>query len=1043
MNRFSKYIIALLIILSLYFVPGVFAGRPERKTYEFFPTEAPVYLQNLSSIYVGEKGKLAALDSKSQKIQILPADVGQLPEFLSGGIWSDFFDEYRMTEFVSGWAPGGDITGFWDGQGRFWYYDLRAARKNNRFTVKEATGDRTVILNGPVVSVIPIGTHWVIQNKGEIFSRWDPESEQGLVDTFSIEVEGKLMAVSSDEHYFSRQDETLYVYKDGELLNKRKISGLKAADYQSGFLYVLKTEGSILRLNRKLGLEFTFDFISVPDLVDFAIKDDLAYLVGPDGLYHTRLNESGRSFFSSSVMIGLQKVSASFENILKAENRIERLWVGKETYFLAADGTISRGVLHDSPPKMTRKKVNEDEIPLVVFQFFQSDNTFWNGNRLYYYFPGENAVEAYDRRGQVLEQVELKLESERDIQNIDFLGANDELILLEGEMIFPGKGYSPIIIVFDWEGELQRIFSLHYPAGHQRVFQRKPYPFLRFDGKGSIYSLQDSFIQEFDLYGYPRRIISGLDYPKDLMIDEEQLLIVDAGGWRLTSRDLKEPVNIRFATPPEQLTVLDAIEAGDDKILIAGLDESGSAIIYEYEPGSGQYRRALRHPVMDLRHPFVSEGADTLFFWGKNEESEDILYNSDLKRYAATSTGFEADSRGGGLYLEDKGIFLVPVSNGEKSEMSYEVLSGEVRNPLLNSRDLIDIEKGGFAGYYGAVRTGTGTLLVSGYLERENDTGPWIWQVDEKIKFIDSPVNQIVNKNGILYLALEKNKSTQLAELDLSSRSDTNLKIKLEAYGSLRWVTTGDDRALILQRQKKQWGRLLFVSFGPFERGGLRGTISADEPVDLGGIELVVQPGGKLIRTDVGGGFSFDGVGDGYVQIFPTSYRYHFRRPYSAFVHAGEFNVNLRPELYPTEPLSWLERGRQKFQEQSYRVALIAFKAFRTLAGGGPYHDWGTAMLEEIYWRQENFEELGGLYREKSDYFSPEEKHRLLKKTSDRNLKVDLMKDLLPFSNYKQQELINYRLLLLKTQQDAGLDFIFPPPPVWVNNPPGQSSGKL
>ncbi|MFP4686932.1 MAG: hypothetical protein ACLFN5_02350, partial [bacterium] len=325
------------------------------------------------------------------------------------------------------------------------------------------------------------------------------------------------------------------------------------------------------------------------------------------------------------------------------------------------------------------------------------------------------------------------------------------------------------------------------------------------------------------------------------------------------------------------------------------------------------------------------------------------------------------------------------------------------------------------------------TFILSGYLDQEHDTAPWSWQEVEKIKFIDGQLTQLMSGDEKLYIAKEDDNWTELFELDISDRENPELELKMRGYGSLRWVKPGREEAIVLQKQDGHWGRLVLVYFGSYQPGGISGRLQAEDPLDLEGIELMVQPGGQLVHTGSGGSFSFDEVGPGYVEVSPTSYEYHFPRPYDLFVPEGAFNVDRRPVLYPRETLFLLERGRQNFKEGSYRRARIAFEAFRRLAAGGPYYDWGTGMLKEIYWREENIEGLQELFQEVPDYFSPEETYRLYRLSRDEQLNIELLNRVSTYHDSYKNELIDYHISFLKETADPDSQTVLPPPPLFVN----------
>ncbi|MFP4687571.1 MAG: hypothetical protein ACLFN5_05615, partial [bacterium] len=271
-------VVGLLVLMGLFlFFKPVFASGEE--VYDFSGYESAVGLVDPVSIYGSSGGQLAVWDNMLQEIKLFSSETGSDSVLEGDKNWLDFFQKYTRGDFARRWSLALDINGFWDDQERFWYYDRPAANHEQKFTVSEANGEKQVVLEGPVDSIIPVGSHWIIQNDTGIFSRWDPDSKRGLVDTFSIDVAGKLLAVSSDKHYFSLENETIYVYENGDVLNKRKISDLIAVDYYDGFVYVLREKGSISRLNKQLGLEFTFDFLDVPELVDFVVHNRSAYLV--------------------------------------------------------------------------------------------------------------------------------------------------------------------------------------------------------------------------------------------------------------------------------------------------------------------------------------------------------------------------------------------------------------------------------------------------------------------------------------------------------------------------------------------------------------------------------------------------------------------------------------------------------------------------------------------------------------------------------------------------------------------------------------------
>lgn len=1004
-------ILCLAGFFSLVIIPRDLRAGPVQDTVNFLESDTPTKLVNPESVRVSRAGTVAVWDSHLQDFQFFTS--GDSPEIS----WDKFLNKEEQVRKFERWNVTGKREGVWTDTTSFWYYDPEvAARADSVYFFNIRHPADTFALSGPIKSFITGEEYWLIQHSNGVVEKREPVPGGDILNTALVETEAKLVGKIDTDSFIFRDQETIFLYnREGEEIRRVNYNGLRAVKTVNEFVYILLEEGRILKLDKDFNEDFAFNFVDDFTFRDMAFYDETVYIVAEEGLYLTELNESGRSFFYAGASVYLSEICAAGESFLKkSPGTANRIWSGGENIYLW-DGDRSREVPLSAGKFNGRGEfIKESRVPLTAFQYFQSPHTTWDGDTLYYYFPDEQLVEAYDSRGSVAKSVILE-QSREYINNTKFLGASKKNILFSGELIRSSGQKNRAIIVYDWDGELQRILQPVHPAEENIPPQPDTYPRFEYTGGDLIYDLYSNHIQTYDLYGYPSQKIGGLLYPRDVTVDQEGLYILDARGYRVIRREQPAPRHVRFATSSEQPPINEALMTGPGEAIIT-VGPPDKAYLARYEAEEQEIRKILEHPTRSLRYP-VASGGDTIYFWGeKQTRRESLLYRFDSQRYVASEMGYSEAIREPVDFDNRKNILLVPRKLGPSDTLAYAYFDpqSETEGIIRNSQNLELILPEGPTGYTGVIKSGDKFEITGGFLEGEPATGPLYWRSTDTYLEVDDPVKQLVFLENKFLLAQEEG-SAQTRLLTYSflpadrAGGGPGKNSYFTGYGQLRWLEYGEEQCLLLWKSAG-FGRLVNTYSSPPKTGGIAGNVDLDVPGTAEGIEILTEPGGQMTKTNTGGEFTLNGVQTGYLKVFPPSSRYHFEQPLVVRVNSAQYTVDQRASLRSVEELGLLERGLKNYRNSELSRARIAMEAFRSMVESGPYFTWTARPLFEIYRAENNINGLRLIYENHPRVFSSTEQYRFWKRLKSGEKAEELLKSLLSRVHGLEKNIIAYKL---------------------------------
>lgn len=958
------------------------------------------FLVDPGSLTLGPGGRLAVWDrglGRFFRFDVAPEDPPG-----KGSSWSPVAVMKRQETVRARRLMGfdGDPGSIWDHRGRLWTYDPKVASRAGTVPLRalDASGD-VRFEPGPIGALQAGETGWFIQfasGSDDLLRRGDPG---GTSDTeiLPLDLRGRLVGVGPGPRFYTREGDRLHAYDRSGRVATHSFVNLQTVAVDGESVFVLAGENRIVEANARLAVQFTYYFARPRRFRDLAVHRRTAYLAGEEGLFRSPLDSSTGSFFSSSSTLRLEELAGSLPDRYEREYARRIQLIGGETYPRLSLPLSDERVLEVG---FDGRRLNRAASPRPLAQaplgqFHRPGGPRgYQGplGRFYYYFPDRGLVESYDTAAENRRRTRVEFDSFELVKDIDFLGADPDRILFRGRVMDPERGLRRALLIYGWQGELERVVHLHHPEGRARLAADTRPVSWRYDGHGHVYALHERYLQAYDLQGYPAGVLTGVTRPRDVVRRGEHLFVLDMRGWRVSAYRQPETLHTRFASPPDYPRVSGAAPVDDGRtILSARTEPSGRHQILEYDDRTRTYQAVFQHPHRSLRYPVSAPGGDTLFFWGRRGADRPwTLYRSDLRKYAAGTTGQQAPVRGPGFYSESHNMLLIPVETRSSTAPRYHYLyPGRGQAPLRGSQDLQHLKPGGFIGYYGVQRVEAGDALVAGYLSLPSDTSGWHWNVSDTLLVSPRPIRGLVPRGNRVYLSVESRPGfTRLGRYDVSSSAEAGQRTDgpgavrwlHESRGRLRWIRPGrSDPTRVLHRPLPSRGYLADL-YAPstLRTGGLQGRLQSREPADLEGVPLRVEPGGQLIETATGGQFSRGGVPEGYVRIVSRSHRHHLAARDWMRVKPGEFTVPASVPVILGEELVLLERGLSYYREDRERRALISLQAFLELVQEGPSHHWAGALLETLHWSRGDRESLVRLFRQRPSLFSPSERLRLI-----------------------------------------------------------------
>ncbi len=1028
MRRFLPLLAAVMLLAASLAPPATATvyRTLDRQYLGDTPSAQKHHLVNPGSLTMGPDGRLAVWDRGLG--QFFRLDVGG--EGSSTSALVSLMERRTTIRRRRRMGFREDPGAIWDRRGHLWAYDSKAATRAGTVPLRSLNAPDSVrSVPGPVEALQAGETGWFIQSTGGSgrLRRMNVSPDGSSADTLTLDLRGRLVGVAPGPRFYTREGDRVHVYdRSGELASHSFVN-LQTVAVDGDRVFVLAGDNRIVEADDRLAVQFTYYFARSRSFRDLAVHERTAYLAGEGGLYRSPLDNTRGSFFSSSATLDLEMLAGPLPDRYdrKYAHRIRLVGGGTSPRLslpipgervLEADFNGRRLSPADSPRPRS-------EAPLGRF-YRPGGATGYQGRRghFYYYFPDRGLVESYDTAAENRRRTRLDFDSFDFVEDVAFLGANADRILFRGRVMDPELGLRRALLVFDWQGEPRRVVHMHPPEGRDRLAGDTRPARWRYDGHDRIYVLHEQHLQAYDLQGYPAGTLTGVTRPQDVVRRGEHLYVLDLQGWRLSVYRRESVRGTRYGSPPDYPRVSGIAPVDDGRSVLSARTRPGSPHrLLEYDERTRSYQVVLEHPRRTLRFPVSDPGGDTLFFWGRSGSDRPwTLFQSDLRRFAAQSTGQQARLRGPGFYSERHRMLMVPVETRSGTAPRYRYLyPGRGQAPLEGSSRLEHLTPGGFVGFYGVRRLDSKDALVTGYLASPSDTAGWHWIASDTLLVSPDPIRSLRARGRRVYISTEPRPGfTRVGSYEVPSSGASRRGV--DDLGSVRWLHQSRGRlrwgrakrsepVRLLHRPSRTRGYLAdLYSPSTLRTGGLQGGLHSRAPVDLAEVPLRLDPGGQLMETDSGGRFSRAGVPEGYVRILTRSHRHHLATRDWLAVKPGEYTEPSSVPIETGEELVLLERGLSYYREDRYRRARISLKAFLELVEEGPSRRWAGALLETLYWKEGDVESLVELYRQRPALFSPSERLRLLSEPGAAPIRPDLYRRIDPGWDSVDRRVMNY-----------------------------------
>lgn len=1039
----SFYFVVLSGLLFFVALP-VEASSPfiQQDTLNFFSVDTGTYLANPGLLETGPDGKLAVWDQDLKKFYYRDltdtASDDTQKKSTRHEEFRSFLRDVSRGEIIRQWKLGIKPGGFFDQKGKFWFYDRSLSSEADTFSLySRYPEDDQLALPGPVRSFVPTENQLIIQLQSGTPSliRWDPYSPNSVVDTASYQLKGRLIGYTPQGRYLTLTEDTVRAFNGNEQIHSRTFSSVRDLEVQDEDVYVLSDEGSVVRLNSKLSAQYTFFLPGDREYRSIAVYNETAYLSTPEGLFSTVLDESQRSFFSQSSEVSLEHEVRTLPSFDNHSNITQKIW--HETGSATTDLVVRQGKEELSSIRYSEDGLSRTDslkmgaLDTNKFQFFKVDSTYWNGeDSFYYYFPEEKSVEEYDTKGRLQRHQKFTFDDGQKYRNIKFIAATDTRVVFSGTVNTRHNGFRRNLIFFDWDGRILRTPVPRHPF-REGDYTSSNSPEWQYGGGDNLYELHDQYIQVYDLYGYPRQTINNVYKPVDVRRGEGRLFVLDLNGNRVQTFSVPESPVTRFAVPPSDLSVVDAVSNGSKRILAAKSPNDEKLSLYEYRSDSLDVQTVLEHPARTLRYPTISDNGDTLFFFGSKPTSDRwTLYRSDTIKYSARPLTDVTDVRDKGFFLDDKNLVFVPIDNTGGTAPSYRYLhpTGDTDAMLRNSDKLKKLVPGGFTGFYGLMEYADTHVIATGYLSRESETAPLKWSTADTVYRSERRLSNLFTRSGDLYFVRKSQMArSRLGQISSGSfvgseapQSHESVDWLADVRGEVRWIRkNGSGYDLVLRTADHEGHFFQWFPGDPPSDGGIQGSISSSSPISLDKIPLTVQPGGRSTTTKKSGRFSLANVPSGYISVRIPSHKYHFSYPISLAVQSGEYTVRESLPLANQEELLLLNRGLAYFDREGWDRVHISLNAFRELTQEGPYFEWTNGFMEIVQRKRGDTDAQRELFEKAPQMFTPQERKELLE--SERS-PSDQLAVYRKYSNVLDESLrsyFRYRIDLLRRKKSG------------------------
>ncbi|GEM_PF-4207448 len=942
----------------------------------------------------------------------------------------------RAAETLRGMDLVPDYRSFWSGD-TLWFYDRElTVQADTTFVFPLIGGGDSVPLEGRVKEIQPFEEYWAVQNTADTVNFITPDTPAVAGDTPELVVEGGLVGALGPEEVVSRDGDTIYVFGFDGPLAERRFPGLIDVEVYDGEVFVFLEEGRVLKLQDRLDSEYIFDLRENVEVNDISIYERGALLAGPEGIFFVDLTVEYEIFYFLTRTIEARKiVGTDPERPQKRQQR--RIWLEEQPEDKAGDTTIllvgssaeaprAVGRIHDTPPKYRRASL-PDDLSLSARQYFFLPESYWSPDGyLYYYFSDDNSLEKYNRENEIISRLELNWEQMDRVKAPELVGVNEEYVILEGQYFFPRQGNQRIVLIFDSDGELKRLLQVSKLVDASRgegAFEVS----LAYGGDGYLYLLFPEFIQQFDLDGFERGFISGVEGAVDLVGHQEGLIVLadEARSIKEISRPQSPPV--RLGSPRSGLNLSEGLAIDDRQAYLVGGGPGGRAELFEYNFEERSYEQVMSTPQpAGIFFPYHERSDDDIYFWSRPTGVDKYnLYRTDRARFQSENMGVEAKPRGPGIAQGKVHIFPAVNEEADTLNFRYIDLEADTSGKVENSEGLLHLERVAEDKYYGIYTVDDNYKIIRGELDKSE----FVWRPVEELLDVDRRISRLHYDEGDLYLRVEDTRdSSRLVRLRPYRDRYRPETIRRQA-GNFEILTLDDEKIKLLNLPLRSEGHLVELypdnQGGP--RGGLRGRLSVADPVDLSGVPFLIQPGGDVVTTESRGYFRKGDLPAGYISLEALYRDYVPQFTFWEVINEGEYGSEHSIPLHSPEDVPLLDRAFELFSKGRLAEAQSRLDVFRGMGAGDVYMRQARQLLKEILFEKGELDVLRGLMREEPGIFTPGERMKLIPGAADR-AQLELLEAVKDNFIVSLSPFVKYRLSVLYYEQgQAGQPYLQPP----------------
>lgn len=930
-------LLALVLGLFISFQPAVAV------TLDWSEQTPDTGLINPQRLAVSSEGRLAVWDQTLQR-WLLTDSSGRFDRSLTPRVTHQAVKKGERLGVLSDSQPP---RGYWDQTGNFWSYFPGELGADPSSLVSHTDPKRRLSFDTSVQSLVPLGDRWIIQDQQGNLTVKDPYLDNTTLEKLEIQEKANLVAVNQAGEAFFQSGRQLVKYRDEEQVAKAQQAASVELVTSDTEVFIF-TEDRLGRLNDGLGADLSVLLPGVTEIRDVEFQEDRLWVLTDKGVHVGEKPTGDGGIFGSTERVNLRTVQPVLTRDGDSSEEEVQFWVRQHEGGI--EGRVKADTEHWFAGAADNPSGTEARTPpLGLLQSTARDTTFWHpDDRYYHYFDEEGLVEEFGPGGDLRRSIELTPREDAQeifgLGTVDFLGANEDVILFTTMAVLPNKGPRRIVMIYDQTGELNRAIHLREPIPEDGIAPVEQAD-LVFDGEQGIYRLGSDHVRRFDLYGYPTGTELGLTDPQNLRLVGDHLYVVESGP-RLVVREPSTTSGFRYGTLPSDPEVRSVTGGQNNPLIVISTSRGSRLARYHADDRSFETMVEFDRPI---RAPAEFSSGDAIYFWSRTEKGwrlgkvesprfnpreQDIMVSAETKpRYVPGLSGYlippEKPSPDGAwrLVRPDKDTVQhinmdVPVSwlgtDGEDWLMAQPAVNG-------NSYRVQEAE-----------------TETSGDTQVRLRPGEEVFTIDEPLRGIERLQGgqyrvRTVPEPG--YTRIQENSPDEVA-----NDSGTILR------GDVKFVQNSADHDLLYRRLGPAGGHLVeWHEDDP--QGGVQGRAQASGPTDLEGLPVWIQPGGHLVELDSGGQFTVSNLPVGRAKIWRRSHQHFISEGDELIVQEGEYSLFEDLKIDYQEN-SLLETALNRIRAEQYQTALFALRRFSEARMDGPAHGWSERLSRVVRWRQ-------------------------------------------------------------------------------------------